>query len=97
MSIARRWSLDWHIKKLEIEKLTNILTSDPSLQPSQTSMADQFCKNSQRLKIVDYFLQKGSITDVRLGSKYASIPYMTYLSKNQPVITCSKLTIETLE
>ena len=27
------------------------------------------------------FLQKGLIIDVWMGSKYASIPYMTYLSK----------------
>ena len=57
--------------------MTNILTSETNyLQPSQTFMIDDFCKNSQ------LFLQKRYITDVRLGSKYASIPYMIYLSKN---------------
>ena len=40
-------------------------------------MTDHFWKNSQRLKV----LQKSSITDVWLDSKYASVPYMTYLSK----------------
>ena len=68
-------------KKLEIEKFTNILTSEASLQPSQTSMTEHSCKNSQRLKVVNYFCRKAP-SDVRLGSKYASIPYMTYLSRN---------------
>ena len=36
-------------------------------------MADNF---SEKL-----FLQKGLIIDVWMGSKYASMPYMTYLSK----------------
>ena len=44
-------------------------------------MTDHFCENSQRLKVVSLFSQKGYIKNARLGSKYASKPYMTYLSK----------------
>ena len=40
--------------------MTNILTSEAILQPSQTSMADHSCKNSQRLKVVNYFSKKAS-------------------------------------
>ena len=43
---------------LKIEKLTNILTSEAILQPSRTFMADHSCRNSQRLKAVNYFRRK---------------------------------------
>ena len=66
---------------MEIEKETNIPTSEAYLEPSRTSTTDYFCENSQRLKVVNYFCKKSSITDVRLGSKYTSIPDMTYVSK----------------
>ena len=42
-------------KKIQIEKLTDILTSEANLQSSQTSMADYSHRNSQQLKVVDYF------------------------------------------
>ena len=42
---------DWKIDKGEI-------TSEAKLQPSQTFMAEHFCKNSQWLKVVDYFRRK---------------------------------------
>ena len=47
-------------KKLEIEKLTNILTSEANLgmAVSQASMADHSYRNSQRLKVVNYFRRK---------------------------------------
>ena len=43
---------------LKIEKLTNILTSEAILQPSRTSMADHSCRNSERLKSVNYSRRK---------------------------------------
>ena len=61
--------------------MTNILTSEVILQPSRTFMADHSYRNSQRLKAVNYFRRKAP-PQMFLGSKYASIPYMTYLSKN---------------
>ena len=45
-------------KKVEIKKLTIILTSEANLQPSQTTMMDHFYKNIQQLKVVNYFCQK---------------------------------------
>ena len=53
-----------------------MLTSDANLEPIQRSMTDHLCENDQQLKVVNYLLfsQNSAITDVRLGSKYASIP-----------------------
>ena len=68
-------------KNFKIKKLTNILTSETILQSSQTSMVDHSCRNSQRLKVVAHFRRKFPPHDFLLGSKYASIPVMTYLSK----------------
>ena len=48
-----RWTSTW--KKLKIEKSTNTLTAEAILQPSQTSMMDHSCRNSQQLKVVIYF------------------------------------------
>ena len=45
-------------RKLKIEKLTNIVTSEVILQPSQTYMANHSCRNSQQLKVVNYFRRK---------------------------------------
>ena len=45
-------------RKLKIEKLTNIATSEVILQPSQTYMANHSCRNSQQLKVVNYFRRK---------------------------------------
>ena len=45
-------------KKIWLKKLRNILTSEAILQPSQTSMTDHSCRNSQRLKVVNYFRRK---------------------------------------
>ena len=42
------------------------------LEHSWTSMIELFCKNSWRLKVVNYFRKKSSIIDFRLGFKYAS-------------------------
>ena len=39
-------------------KLTNILTSEANLEPSQSSTVEYFRRNSQRLKIVNYFRRK---------------------------------------
>ena len=39
------------------------------LEPSRTSRVERFCENSQRLVVVNYFLQKCSIVDGQLGSK----------------------------
>ena len=50
-----------HKKNLEIEKLTNILTSEANLQPRQTSMEDHFCTNSQGLEVVYYFCIKAPL------------------------------------
>ena len=47
-----------HKKNLKIEKLTNIFTSETILEPSQSSMADHSCRNSQRLKVINYFLKE---------------------------------------
>ena len=33
---------------------------------------EHFLENSKQLKTVKYFFQESSITDIRLGSKYAS-------------------------
>ena len=53
----RRWTRTQK-KDLEIDKLTNILTLETNLQTSQISMADHSCRNSQRLKVVNYFCRK---------------------------------------
>ena len=45
-------------KNLEIEKWTNILTSEANLEPSKTSMTEHFCQNNQQLKVVDYIFKK---------------------------------------
>ena len=64
-----------------MEKQTNILTWEANLQPSRTFTTDHFFGNSQQLKVVNYFRKTCCIADARRGSKYASIHYMTYLSK----------------
>ena len=46
--------------------------AEAHLEPNQTSTMELFCENSWRLKTVDCFLQKDSIKNVRLGSKYSS-------------------------
>ena len=46
-------------------------TPDAYLEPSWKSMMDIFCKNSERLKVVNYFRKKRFIIVVWLGSKYA--------------------------
>ena len=43
------------MKKLEIEKQANALTSEAYLETSRTSTMDFFCEYSQRLKVVNYF------------------------------------------
>ena len=45
-------------KKIEIEKKTNILTSEVYLELSRTFMTDHSCENSQRLKVANYFRSK---------------------------------------
>ena len=73
------------------------------LEPSLTSMMEILCENSSRLILVNYFCKKGSIADVRLGSRYASgllgAPYemiplnsflLTYLHQNQFVFRFQK-------
>ena len=45
-----------HRKKIEIEKKTNILTSEVYLELSRTSMTDRHVL--QRLKVVNYFRSK---------------------------------------
>ena len=52
-----RWTSTYK-KFLEIEKLTNILTSEVDLQPSQTSMVDHPRRNSQLLKVINCFCRK---------------------------------------
>ena len=38
---------------------------------SKKSMVEHFCKNSEQLLVVNYFLQKSSIIDIQLFSKQA--------------------------
>ena len=53
------WTSTKKIKlRLKIEKLTNILTSDAILQPSRKFMMDHSCRNSQQLKVANYFRRK---------------------------------------
>ena len=46
------------------------LEAEAYLGPSRISTMERLCKNSPQL-----FSQKGSVVDVRLGSKYASAKY----------------------
>ena len=66
-----------HKKNLEIEKMTNILTSEANLQSRQTSMEDHFCTNSQGLKVVYYFCIKAP-------------PQMFSWAQNMPLYFLSK-------
>ena len=52
--------------------MTNILTSEVILQPSLTSIVDHSCRNSQGLKVVDYFRRK-------------ALPQMFFWALNTPL------------
>ena len=58
------------------------------LEPTEISMMDNFCPNSQLLKDVHYPPQKKKKTTENSSQLQ---------SQSQLTITCSKLTIETLE
>ena len=55
-----------------------MLTSETYLEPTHDG---PFLRKYSTAKIRYLFSPKSSITDFRLVSKYASKPYMTYLSK----------------
>ena len=56
------------------------------LEPSQKPTREHFCKNNSRLQALNYFCKKkGSIVDVRIGSKYSSVKitlHLTFLEKH---------------
>ena len=68
--------------------MTILSNSVVYLEPSQTSMMELSCKNSQQLKGVICFSQKSSIIDIRLGPKYAS-KVISYWDQNQNVFAFS--------
>ena len=63
-------------KKIENKKYTNILTSEASLEPSQTSMTDLFCKNSKWLKVVNYFRKE--VPSHMFGSALNTLLYLIW-------------------
>ena len=52
--------------------LLNLPVCKYVLKPSQTSMMELFCDNSEQLKLQFFFFQKLSAKDVWLGYKHAS-------------------------
>ena len=77
---ANVWRKKYHVFRFVVALYSNkkryywiVYTyAEAYFDPSRTSTMEHFLENSKQLKTVKYFFQESSITDIRLGSKYAS-------------------------